>query len=44
MKKKFFFLKNQKNILKNTEFHTDFESVGKVVKKKHTKKLLTKQV
>ncbi len=37
--KKKLFEKNKKKLSKNAEFHADFESVGKVVKKCTTKKL-----
>jgi hypothetical protein len=37
-----FSLKNSIWVSKNAEFHTDFESVGKVLKKCTKKKLLAK--
>jgi len=40
--KKFFFLKKSKKVSKNAEFHADFESVEKVLKKCTKKKLLAK--
>jgi hypothetical protein len=36
---KIFFFKKSKKVSKNAEFHADFESVEKVVKKCTTKKL-----
>ncbi len=42
--KKRIFLKNSKKGVKNAEFHADFESVEKVVKKCAKKKLLAKEV
>jgi hypothetical protein len=38
----FFFLKNSKKVSKNAEFDADFESVEKVVKKMHQKKVISK--
>ncbi len=40
--KKIFLLKKSKKVLKNAEFHADFESVGKVVKKCTKKKVISK--
>jgi hypothetical protein len=39
-----FVVKNKKMISENAEFHADFESVEKVVKKCSNKKLSAKQV
>jgi hypothetical protein len=39
---KIFFLKKSQNVSKNAEFHADFESVEKVVKKCTKKKVISK--
>jgi hypothetical protein len=44
MTPKIFFLTKSKKISKNAEFHADFESVEKVVKKCTINKLQAKQV